>query len=143
MRAAQQKKADEQARKDRIAALKAAALAESSKIRSPISAAPVGMADGSGNEAGVSAIAFVQEFIQQQWRFSKYQASGTPEAEVKLVYNAEGTLIHYKFLTKSGNTAFDESLVRAIAKSRQLPQPLPEAMSFEIIFNLKDMLGKP
>ena len=143
MRAAQQKKADVQARKDRIAALKAAALAESSKIRSPISAAPVGMADGSGNEAGVSAIAFVQEFIQQQWSFSKYQATGSPEAEVKLVYNAEGTLIHYKFLTKSGNTAFDESLVRAIAKSRQLPQPLPEAMSFEIIFNLKDMLGKP
>jgi outer membrane biosynthesis protein TonB len=143
MKVAQQKKASEQARKDKIAALKAAALAESSKIRSPIDAAPVGMADGTGDEAGVSAIAFVQEFIQQQWRFSKYQASGSPEAEVKLVYNAEGTLLHYKFIKKSGNTNFDESLIRAIAKSRQLPQVLPELMSFEILFNLKDMLGKP
>jgi outer membrane biosynthesis protein TonB len=68
---------------------------------------------------------------------------GSPEAEVKLVYNAEGTLLHYKFLKKSGNAIFDESLTRAIAKSKQLPQVLPESMSFEIVFNLKDMLGKP
>lgn len=143
MRAKQQKKAAEQARKERITALKAAALAESSKIRSPIAAAPVGMVDGTGNEAGVSAIAFVQEFIQQQWSFSKYQATGSPEAEVELLYNADGRLIHYKFLKKSGNTIFDESLLRAIAKSKQLPQGLPESMTFEIVFNLKDMLGKP
>ena len=143
MKAAQQKKASEQARKERIAALKAAALAESSKVRSPIDAAPVGMVDGSGDEAGVSAIAFVREYIQQQWSFSKYQAAGTPEAEVKLVYSAEGTLLHYKFLKKSGNSIFDESLQRAIAKSKQLPQVLPRSMTFEIVFNLKDMLGNP
>ena len=143
MRAAEQKKASEQARKDRIAALKAAALAESSSLRSPIDAAPVGMADGTGDEAGVSAIAFVQEFIQQKWSFSKYQATGTPEAEMKLFYNADGTLLHYKFLKKSGNSNFDDSLLRAIVKSQQLPQKLPEAMRFEIVFNLKDMLAKP
>ncbi|MCK5826241.1 MAG: TonB C-terminal domain-containing protein [Desulfuromusa sp.] len=143
MRATQERKASEQARKDRIATLKAAALAESSKIKSPITAAPVGMVDGKGDEAGVSAIAFVQEFIQQQWNFSKYQASGNPEAEAKLFYNAEGTLLHYKFIKKSGNSAFDESLTRAIAKSKQLPQPLPESMEFHIFFNLKDMLDRP
>ncbi len=101
------------------------------------------MADGKGDEAGVSATAFVQEFIQQQWSFSKYQAAGNPEAEVKMFYNAEGTLLHYKFLKKSGNSAFDESLIRAITKSRQLNQPLPESMEFHIFFNLKDMLDKP
>ena len=143
MRAAQEKKASEQARKDRIAALKADALAESNKVSSPIADAPVGMADGTGDEAGVSAIAFVQEFIQQQWNFSKYQSAGNPEAEAKLFYNAEGTLLHYKFIKKSGNSAFDESLTRAIAKSRQLNQPLPESMEFHIFFNLKDMLDKP
>jgi len=143
MRAAQEKKASEQARKDRIAALKADALAESSKVRSPIADAPVGMADGTGNEAGVSAFAFVREFIQQQWSFSKYQAAGNPEAEMQLFYNAAGTLLHYKFVKKSGNSAFDESLTRAIVKSKQLPQELPEAMPFEIVFNLKDMLAKP
>ncbi len=130
-----------QAHKDKIAALKAAALAES-LIESPIVDAPVGMADGKGDEAGVSAIASVQEFIQQQWVFSEYQAAGKPEAEVKMAYNREGTLLHYKFIKKSGNSVFDESLTRAIVKSKHLPQALPEAMEFEIVFNLKDMLDK-
>ncbi|MCW8858650.1 MAG: TonB C-terminal domain-containing protein [Deltaproteobacteria bacterium] len=142
LRAAQQKKAQEQERKDRLAALKAAAVAESSQVKSPIDDAPVGMVGGKGDEAGPSAIAFVQEFIQQQWSFSKYQATGSPEAEVKLVYNAEGELLHYQFLKKSGNSSFDESLTRAITKSKQLPQPLPEAMDFHIFFNLKDMLDR-
>jgi len=143
MRAAQKQKASEQARKDKLAALRAAAIAESSNIESPTTDAPVGMMDGKGDEAGVSAIAFVQEFIQQQWSFSKYQAAGNPEAEMKLFYNAHGTLLHYKFLKKSGNSVFDESLIRAITKSRQLSQPLPESMEFHIFFNLKDMLDKP
>ena len=143
MRAAQEQKANEQARKDKLAALRAAVLTESSNVESPITDAPVGMMDGTGDEAGVSAIAFVQEFIQQQWNFSRYQAAGNPEAEMKLFYNADGTLLHYKFLEKSGNSAFDESLIRAITKSRQLPQPLPESMEFHIFFNLKDMLDKP
>ncbi|MCK5914073.1 MAG: TonB C-terminal domain-containing protein, partial [Desulfuromusa sp.] len=143
MRAAQEKKASEQARKDRLAALKAAAIAESSHVKPPISAAPVGMVDGKGDEAGVSAIAFVQEFIQQQWTFPKYQATGNPEADAKLFYNAAGALLHYKFINKSGNNAFDDSLIRAITKSKQLPQPLPEPMEFHIFFNLKDMLDRP
>jgi len=143
MKAVQEQKANEQARKDKLAALRAAVLAESSNVESPIADAPVGMMDGTGGEAGVSAIAFVQEFIQQQWSFSKYQAVGNPEAEVKMFYGAEGTLLHYKFLKKSGNSAFDASLIRAITKSRQLPKPLPESMEFHIFFNLKDMLDKP
>ncbi|MEE4253609.1 MAG: energy transducer TonB [Desulfuromusa sp.] len=136
----QQIKANEEARKAKIEALKAAALAESSNITSPVTDAPVGMMDGKGDEAGVSAIAHVQEFIQRQWSFSKYQAVGNPQAEVTMLYSAEGTLLHYKFIKKSGNSAFDESLIRAIAKSQQLDQPLPESMEFQILFNLKDML---
>lgn len=141
LRETQEKKAQETARKDRLAELKAAAVAESAK-KSPIEDAPVGMIGGKGDEEGVSAIAFVQEFIQQQWSFFKYQAAGNPEAEMKLFYNAEGSLLHYKFLKKSGNSAFDESLTRAITKAKQLPQALPEAMEFHIFFNLKDMLDR-
>lgn len=141
IREAQEKKAQETARKDRLAALKAAAVAESAKT-SPIEDAPVGMIGGKGDEEGVSAVAFVQEFIQQQWSFSKYQAAGNPQAEVKLFYSTDGELLHYKFLKKSGNEAFDDSLIRAITKSRQLPQALPEAMDFHIFFNLKDMLDR-
>ena len=143
LRTAQEQKTEEQARKARIDALKAAALAESEKTRSPVGEAPVGMIGGKGDEAGVSAIAFVQEFIQQQWSFSKYQAFGNPEAEVLLLYSADGSLLHYRFVKKSGNGIFDESLTRAIAKSKQLPQPLPESMEFQIVFNLKEMLDRP
>jgi len=132
----------EQERRDRIEALKAAAAAESAQIESPIEDAPVGMLDGKGDEAGVSAPAFVQEYIQQQWSLSKYQVSGSPEAEVILVYNASGRLLKYRFYKKSGNAIFDESLTRAVNKSKQLNQPLPEQMEFHIVFNLKDMLDR-
>ncbi len=141
MREAQEQKAQEQARQDRIAALKAQ-LAKDTQLESPVKDAPVGMADGKGDEAGVSANVFVQEYIQQNWSFSKYQAAGNPQAEVLMSYSRQGVLIHYKFIKKSGNDAFDESLTRAIAKSRQLPQELPEATEFEVIFNLKDMLDR-
>ena len=114
--------------------------AENGPIKSPNADAPVGMLDGKGDEIGVTAIAAIREFIQQQWRFSQYQAVGSPEAEVKLFYNSKGTMSHYEFVHKSGNSTFDDSLIRAIVKAKQLPQELPSAMNFEIIFNLKEML---
>jgi type IV secretory pathway VirB10-like protein len=142
LRAAQEKKQAEQERQKRLDALRAAASAESIKTKSPITEAPVGMLDGKGDEAGVSAIAFVQEFIRQQWNLSQYQVAGNPEAEAILTYSANGTLLGYKFVKKSGNGIFDASLVNAIIKSKQLNQPLPEQMEFHIVFNLKDMLDK-
>jgi hypothetical protein len=143
LREKKQREAADRVRKEKLAALKAAALIESSKVDSPISDAPVGMADGKGDEAGVRAIAYVQEFIRQQWSFSKYQAVGNPEAEMKLYYNQDGRLLHFRFIKKSGNELFNESLTRAVTKSKQLGQSLPDAMEFDILFNLKDMLDKP
>ena len=142
MRAKQAQKQAEEERQKRLDALRAAAAAESEQLKSPIEDAPVGMADGKGDEAGVAAIAFVQAFIQQQWSLSKYQVAGNPEAEAILLYSADGTLIHYRFVKKSGNSIFDESLMRAINKSKQLNQPLPEQMDFHIVFNLKEMLDQ-
>ncbi len=141
--AAKKEREAEAARQATLARLRAAAAAESAKIESPVTNAPVGMLDGTGDEAGVSAVAFVQEYIQQNWSYSKYMASGSPEAEVKVSYDKSGTFLSYDFIQKSGDKNFDDSLMRAIAKSRQLPQPLPKAMTFEIVFNLKEMLDKP
>lgn len=143
LRADQARKQAEQERKAKLDALRAAAVAESQKIVSPVTDAPVGMPEGKGDEAGVAAVAFVQEFIRQQWSLSKYQVSGNPQAEVLLVYNADGQLQHYRFLDKSGNAIFDDSLVAAIIKSKKLNQPLPEEMEFNIVFNLKEMLDQP
>lgn len=142
LRAAQAQKQAEAERKEKLDALRAAAVTESQKIESPVVGAPVGMLDGKGDEAGVPAEAFVQEFIQQQWSLSKYQIIGTPEAEALLVYNAAGQLLHYRFIEKSGNSIFDDSLIKAINKSKVLPQELPEQMEFHIVFNLKEMLDR-
>ncbi len=138
---AEQKQAEED-RKARLEALRVAAAAESQQIESPVKDAPVGMLDGKGDEAGVAAAEFVREYIQQQWSLSQYQISGSPEAEVLLFYSTSGALQHYRFLEKSGSSIFDDSLIRAINKSKQLNQPLPEAMEFHIVFNLKEMLDR-
>jgi outer membrane biosynthesis protein TonB len=142
MKAEAEKRAREEERQQYLDSLRAAVKSETAQIESPVSDAPVGEIGGKGNEAGVSAKGYVQEFIQQQWSFSKYQAIGNPEAELILRYSQSGVLLHYKFVKKSGNQAFDESLTRVIAKVRQLPQELPQAEEFHIIFNLKDMLDR-
>ena len=143
LRANQTKKQAELERQKRLNALRAAVAAESQQIKSPIEDAPVGMLNGKGNEAGIAASAFVQEFIQRQWSLSKYQVSGDPEAEAILLYSADGKLLHYRFVKKSGNEIFDDSLIKAINKSKLLNQPLPEQMEFHIIFNLKEMQDRP
>ncbi|MFO7577929.1 MAG: energy transducer TonB [Pelovirga sp.] len=131
---------EERERQERLDALRAAAQSESQQLESPIPDAPVGMPDGRGTEAGVDISAFVQEYIRQNWTFARHLAIGNPEAEVYLEYNAAGTLMNHRFIRRSGHAAFDESLVRALARSRQLPQPLPQSVGITVIFNLKEML---
>ena len=142
LRAAQVQKQAEAERQAKLDALRAAAAQESERVESPVVDAPVGMLDGKGDEAGVAAIAFVQEFIQQQWRISKYQVIGNPEAEVVMFYSKAGELLHYRFAKKSGNSIFDDSLIRTFRKAKFLPQELPEQMEFQIVFNLKEMLDR-
>ncbi len=132
---------DERARQERLDALRAAARAEAEAPESPIANAPVGMPDGRGNEEGVSASAYVQEFIRRNWTFPRALATGNPEAVVRVTYNAAGNRTAFSWVSRSGHAAFDESLVRALTLSRQLPQPLPQTMEFTITFNLKEMLN--
>ncbi len=143
LRAAQAKKQAEADRQQRLDALRAAAAAESTQIESPIPEAPVGMLDGKGDEAGVSTLAYIREVIQGNWKYSQYLSSvRNPEAKVKLYYSADGELQKYEFLEKSGVQAFDESLTRAIIKSKSLGQPIPDTTPITVIFNLKDMLER-
>ncbi|MBW6508108.1 MAG: TonB family protein [Desulfuromonadales bacterium] len=140
MAAQRQREEDERERQARLDALRAAARAQAEAPQSPIANAPVGMPDGRGSEAGVSAPAYVQEFIRQNWNFPRGLAVGNPEAVVRVTYNAAGTRTSFSWVSRSGHAAFDESLVRALTRSQQLPQPLPQTMEFTITFNLKEML---
>lgn len=138
--AQRQREEDERERQARLDALRAAARTQAEAPQAPIADAPVGMPDGRGNEEGVSASAYVQEFIRQNWTFPRALATGNPEAVVRVTYNAAGNRTGFSWVSRSGHAAFDESLVRALTLSRQLPQPLPQTMEFTITFNLKEML---
>jgi outer membrane biosynthesis protein TonB len=142
IRERQARQAERDALKDKLAKLSAAA-GTATTVPADV---PVGMPDGQGNEAGVSALAFVQAFIQQNWALSPYLFDQSRiakiEAKATLVYSAAGKLVRYRINTPSGNQQFDDSLKRAITKSQQLPQPLPQDLELLVTFNLKEMAGR-
>jgi colicin import membrane protein len=104
---------------------------------------PVGMPDGRGNEVGVAVIAFVEAFIKQNWALSPYLIEQSRianiEAKAALAYSMTGKLIRFRIDVPSGNQQFDDSLKRAIIKSEQLPQALPQDLELNVTFNLKDI----
>ena len=122
------------------------------KLRDSVNAAatvaadvPVGMPDGQGDDVGGRALAFVQAFIQQNWALSPYLLDQSRikdlEAKATLTYSAAGTMVRYRLDAPLGNQQFDESLKRAIVKSKQLPQPLSKDLDLIVTFNLKEMAG--
>jgi colicin import membrane protein len=136
IRERQARQAERNAMKDKIAKLSAGAATVAADV-------PVGMPDGTGDEVGISALAFVQAFIQQNWALSPYLLDQSRlrdlEAKATLTYAASGEMIRYRINTPSGNQQFDDSLKRAITKSKQLPQPLPKQLDLLVTFNLKEM----
>lgn len=143
LRTAQAQRDAEVERQAKLDALRAAVAQEREQIESPITDAPVGMPEGKGDEAGVTAVAFIRELIQANWTYSPLLSGvRNPEAKVRLYYSTEGELRKYEFLEKSGVAAFDESLTKAIIRSKSLGQPLPDNEPITVIFNLKDMLDR-
>ncbi|MDT8420942.1 MAG: TonB C-terminal domain-containing protein [Desulfuromonadales bacterium] len=127
-------------REDRIAKLKEDLARERDKVVSPVVDAPVGEMTGKGDEEGVAFASYVKAYITEQWRYSPYLGNNLNfEAVWVLVYSAEGQLINKKVIAKSGNRAFDDSLLRAILKSQDLGRELGERTEFEVTFNLREM----
>lgn len=133
----------EMARQQKLDALKAAIAAQEKELNKPDVNAPVGEPKGTGDEIGVSTVRYIEGFIKEQWRLSQYQLPNLDlQAEVRVVYSAAGQMRHWEFVEKSGNSLFDDSLRRAILKSRDLGQALPTEGTFEITFNLKDLQNR-
>jgi len=127
-------------REDRIAKLKEDLARERDKVVSPVVDAPVGEITGKGDEEGIAFASYVKAYITEQWRYSPYLGNNLNlEAVWVLVYSAEGQLVHKKVIAKSGNRAFDDSLLRAILKSQDLGRELGEKTEFEVTFNLREM----
>jgi outer membrane biosynthesis protein TonB len=138
IRERQARQAERDALKDKLAKLR-----ENAGAATVAADVPVGMPDGTGDEVGTSALAFVQAFIQENWALSPYLLDQSRlrdlEAKATLTYAASGEMIRYRINTPSGNQQFDDSLKRAITKSKQLPQPLPKQLDLLVTFNLKEM----
>jgi colicin import membrane protein len=139
IRERQARQAERDALKDKLDKLRASAGAATT-VPADV---PIGMPDGQGDEVGVSALAFVSAFIQQNWVLSPYLLDQSRLANIEAVatlnYSAAGTLTSYSVDRLSGNKQFDDSLRTAIIKSKQLPQPLPIELKLVVTFNLKDI----
>lgn len=133
-------------RKQQMAALKdkLAALANSDSRTGGSgggSSAPLGMPDGTGDQAGVSQELWLQERLTKNWSLSKYQVVRRDlEARVAITYNAQGALTGKTFKKSSGDSTFDDSVTRAILKSRQLEFKPGRKLEVVVIFNLKDLM---
>ncbi len=105
---------------------------------------PVGMPEGTGDQVGPSYLAWLQAYLKQQWALSEYQVTRLDlEAVVFIEYDSSGRMSDFRFLEKSGDAIFDDSVKAAILKSRQLPKPPPVPVwKVEVVFNLKDLLDR-
>jgi colicin import membrane protein len=136
---AMQAKAEREALKEKLAAL--ATMDTRGRAGDSSSDVPLGMPDGTGDEAGVSQELWLQKFLKQNWSFSKYQASRRDlEATTRIKYDAQGNLVDYEFVKKSGDSNFDDSVTKAILKEKKLPFSPKNRIDIVVIFNLKDLM---
>jgi hypothetical protein len=137
LQGALQKLRDEKALQERLAAMR-----QSQAVPADL---PVGLPDAKGNEAGVTSLVYVQAFIQQQWALNPYQLQDAVKmAQLNvwavLTYDKGGRLVSYRIEKESGDHHFDESVKRAILKSKQLPVTLPVKLEdIRVIFNLREL----
>lgn len=118
-----------------------AEMADKDTRQSAVPGAPVGMQDGKGTEAGIAYDAWLHEFLKQAWTLSRYQVSRRDlQATARLVFDAQGNLLDYTLIKKSGEDRFDDSVRKAILQLKKLPNPPGSRMEKEVVFNLKDLL---
>ena len=118
-----------------------AEMAKSDTRHASVPGAPAGMLDGKGTEAGSSYDAWLHEYLKRAWTLSRYQVSRRDlKATVKLAFDAQGNLLDYNFIKKSGEERFDDSVRKAILQLKKLPNPPGSRMEKEIVFNLNDLL---
>jgi colicin import membrane protein len=86
----------------------------------------------------------VEEWVKSNWSFPvALEREKDLEATVLLLVKRDGTIAKTRFLKRSSNSIFDESVARAIKRSDPLP-PFPEGYKksqdeIEITFNLKEL----
>lgn len=86
----------------------------------------------------------VTQWIKGNWSYpAALRAEGNPEATVLLEVQRDGTITSSRFVDRSANSVFDDSVLRAVERSNPLP-PFPESYTksheeFEIRFTLEEL----
>ncbi len=139
-KAAIQAKKDEQTRKKALAALRRQIKnSTEEKIKA------VGPEEGGEGDSDVqSGLAYIygaqiKEIIRSNWRYPSIPITGDMVAEVRIEVTANGYIESYTLLKKSGRTDFDDSVLKAIEETRELPPPPGRLRNFNINFNMGDM----
>lgn len=135
---------EEWQRKKKIAELKRKLAAEFSKSEPPPAQAasvPAGSPTGHGDQKGIAYDAWIHGYLKKVWALSRYQVSNNLglSATVELDFNADGALADWRFLKRSGDARFDQSVKQAVLQLTQLPTPPGSRLSLPIEFNLKDL----
>ena len=135
-----ERKKEREALKQKLAAL----ATQDSRGEEAAPDAPVGVPEGTGDEVGISWQLWLQAYLKQQWALSEYQVTRLDlEAVVFIEFDRTGRMTDFKFLEKSDDRIFDDSVKSAVLKSRQLPKPPPVPVwKVEVVFNLKDLLER-
>jgi len=141
LRAEKTRSTQEQALRDKLAAL----TAEDTREATPAAAsdAPLGSVTGRGDEIGPGQREWLQAKLKELWNLSRYQVDSLDlQAEIDLDFSATGKLLSYSFHERSGSSRFDDSVLRVMLKLKDqaLPLDLERRTRIRAIFNLKDLL---
>ncbi len=97
--------------------------------------------DDDGVPLGLEAIyaARVKEIIKSNWRFPNIPVKQSLVASVFLRVDATGLITEAVLAARSGRPDFDESVLKAVQETVQLPAPPGSVREMRINFNLQDM----
>jgi outer membrane biosynthesis protein TonB len=131
-----QRKREQDELQDTLAAI--AALKKKTTPAPPATAAPVGSASGTGDEAGSAIDEWLQSAVKAKWTWTDRKKKDL-SAEVEVEFDAAGKLSNYRFIRHSTDARFDDSLKRALLSL----EPLPTLRKYKatILFNLDDLQG--
>jgi colicin import membrane protein len=105
-------------------------------------------ASGTGSIGSLSMRIYqetVKSHIEDNWSYpSAIQNRKDLEVTVNLKIREDGTIMKYEFVKKSGDSIFDQSVLKAVERSNPIP-PFPEGYEksydeFEFRFSLKELM---
>ncbi|KAF0220813.1 MAG: colicin import membrane [Geobacteraceae bacterium] len=115
----------------------AAALEALKKRTSGSGAVQTGMPGGTGREAGSDYASYVQSRLRDAFKTTIAYASKAPEVVIRLSIDRNGHIIKSRIERSSGDTVFEDAVLKAVSKAEKTFTPPPGGGEFEQGFIFK------